>query len=149
MCSNAATFARAYGVVGPSGPDSRSGSSDGAYSKHVPKPTIREQPCSTSRSARSSAIRSWTAFSGEVRYTPGVAIQAQWMQMLRRNTLDEAGDSGGIGEVARLEAHALDTVEPRPGLVADDRVDLRATRSKRADDARPDEAGSAGHERPH
>ena len=71
------------------------------------------------------------------------------MQISGATRSTRSGDSGGIGEVARLEAHALDTVEPRPGLVADDRVDLRATRSKRADDARPDEAGSAGHERPH
>src|SRR3954451_21241319 len=68
---------------------------------------------------------------------------------LRCDTPDECGDSGGIGEVARLEAHALDTVEPRTGPAGDARVAPGATRSKRADDARPDEAGSAGHERPH
>ena len=95
--------------------------------------------------ARLSATSSCAEFSGDVRYSPGVAIHAQWMQTSGSTRETSSVERCGISQVAPLDP-SVDTVEPRPGLRPHDRVNLDPGRRERARHARPDEARRAGHE---
>ena len=145
--SMVATFARAYGVIGPRGLDSASGASLGAYSKQVPRRDEPRAPCVDERPAELLGAATWTSFSGDVRYSPGSRDPGAVDAEFGRHAADELrnGRRDPSGRSTRVRSAGSSRSRGAPGSRTTP-CTAHPCSTKRPRDARADEPCRARHQ---